>query len=122
MAGTGAEFVLPALIIAGLLARLAALGMIGFILVQSLTDVIGHGVAGADLGAWFDRFADALILDQRLLWTLPLLVIVLLGAGPVSGDQVLRHLRRNVPMGTKTGTKPDAAPKGGAKPLDFKRK
>lgn len=101
LAGTGAEFVLPLLIVAGLLARLAALGMIGFILVQSLTDVIGHGVGGADLGAWFDRFADAAILDQRLLWTLPLVVIVMMGAGPLSGDQIL-EVRRNLPKVGKT--------------------
>ena len=41
-AGTVAEFILPALIILGLLTRLSAIGMIGFIVVQSLTDLIGH--------------------------------------------------------------------------------
>ena len=37
--GTWAEFVLPVLIVIGLLTRLAALGMIGFVLVQTLTDL-----------------------------------------------------------------------------------
>lgn len=122
LAGTGAEFVLPLLIILGLLARLAALGMIGFILVQSLTDVIGHGVGGADLGAWFDRFADALILDQRVLWTLPLMVIVMMGAGRVSLDHALGKLRRNQPTDQKTGVAEAHRQKPDLKPLDFNRK
>ena len=43
VAGTWTEFVLPALIVLGLLTRLSALGMIAFIAVQSLTDLFGHG-------------------------------------------------------------------------------
>ena len=42
VAGTLAEFLLPALIVVGLLTRLAALGMIGFVVLQSLTDIVGH--------------------------------------------------------------------------------
>jgi len=90
-AGTWAEFLLPLLILVGLATRLAALGMIGFVLVQSLVDVTGHGVGGAALGAWFDRASDALILDQRGLWILLLLVLVMTGGGALSID---RHLRR----------------------------
>lgn len=86
LAGAWAEFVLPVLIVLGLLTRLAALGMIGFVLVQSLTDVYGHG-AGA--GAWFDRASDALILDQRALWLLLLAVLLCKGGGPISADRVL---------------------------------
>mgnify|MGYP001085224546 CR=1 FL=1 len=86
LAGAWAEFLLPALLVLGLLTRLAALGMIGFVLVQSLTDVFGHGAAP---GAWFDRASDALILDQRALWLFLLAVLVLKGAGPLSADQVL---------------------------------
>lgn len=86
MAGGYAEFVLPALILLGLLTRLAALGTIGFVVVQSLTDIWGHGAAA---GAWFDRTSDALILDQRALWVLLLFVLVLKGPGPVSADRVL---------------------------------
>jgi len=87
--GTLAEFILPCLIILGLLTRLTALGMIGFVAVQSLTDVYGHA-QGQALGAWFDRFPDAIILDQRALWTFLLIVLVVKGAGPISVDRVLR--------------------------------
>lgn len=86
LAGSWAEFVLPVLIVLGLLTRLAALGMAGFILVQSLTDIFGHGAAA---GAWFDRASDALILDQRAFWALLLAVLVLKGAGPFSADRFL---------------------------------
>ena len=79
VAGTWAEFILPALIVIGLLTRLSALGMIGFIIVQSLTDLIGHG--GLEhtetFGAWFDRFRVSGILDQRSFWIFMLLVLVL---------------------------------------------
>ncbi|EBA12694.1 DoxX family protein [Roseobacter sp. CCS2] len=95
-AGTIAEFVLPVLIIIGLLTRLAAFGMIGFIIVQSLTDLFGHGGIAHDgtLGAWFDRMPDALILDQRAFWVLCLLILVFKGAGTLSID---RGLFRNGP-------------------------
>lgn len=89
LAGTYAEFVLPALILAGLLTRLAALGMIGFVLVQSLTDIIGHGADATAIGAWFDRIPDSAILDQRLFWVLLLAVLVFKGAGPVSLDRLV---------------------------------
>ena len=86
LAGTWAEFALPVLIVLGLLTRLAALGMIGFVLVQSLTDIFGHGAAA---GAWFDRASDAVILDQRAFWVFLLAVLVLKGAGPLSADRLL---------------------------------
>jgi putative oxidoreductase len=41
--GTIAEFALPILIAIGLFTHPAAFGMIGFITVQSLTDLYGHG-------------------------------------------------------------------------------
>lgn len=88
-AGIVAEFVLPVLIILGLLTRLAALGMIGFIVMQSLTDLYGHGQWDA-LGGWFDRFADGLILDQRAFWVFVLLTLVIKGAGPLSLDRLFR--------------------------------
>lgn len=84
--GAWAEFVLPVLIVLGLFTRLAAIGMAGFVLVQSLTDVYGHGAA---LGAWFDRASDGLLLDQRGLWMLLLLVLICKGAGPISADRFL---------------------------------
>ncbi|MGJ8622606.1 MAG: DoxX family protein [Yoonia sp.] len=94
--GTIAEFALPVLIAIGLLTRLAAAGMIGFITLQSLTDLFGHGGIGQEgtLGAWFDRFPDALILDQRAFWVLCLLILVFKGAGVLSVD---RGLFRNAP-------------------------
>jgi putative oxidoreductase len=83
--GTWAEFVLPVLLLIGLFTRLAAIGMIGFVLVQTWVDVVGHGAA---LGAWFDRHADGLI-DARGFWVFPLLLLVLKGAGPLSVDAAL---------------------------------
>jgi len=92
VAGTWAEFILPVLIVVGFLTRLAALGMIGFVVVQSLTDIYGHNL-GSEVGAWFDRFADAVIMDQRALWVFLLLVLVIKGAGPISFDRALRPAR-----------------------------
>lgn len=93
VAGTWAEFILPALIVIGLLTRLSALGMIGFIVVQSLTDLIGHGgfEHPETFGAWFDRFPDSVIMDQRAFWIFVLLVLVVKGAGPLSLDAALRR-------------------------------
>lgn len=89
--GTYAEFALPILIVLGLLTRLAALGMIGFIVVQSLVDLFGHGGIAdpATLGAWFDRLPDGVILDQRAFWVFVLATLVLKGAGPISVDRLL---------------------------------
>jgi len=88
-AGTYAEFLLPILIVLGLFTRLAALGMIGFTLVQSYVDIAFHGVDAKTIGAWFDRFSDAAILDQRALWVFLLVYLVVKGAGAVSLDWVL---------------------------------
>lgn len=92
LVGTWAEFLLPTLIVAGLFTRLAAVGMIGFVGMQTLTDLRGHG---AELGAWFDRGADAVIADQRALWVLLLAVLVTKGAGPVSLDRLLGRFLRS---------------------------
>lgn len=95
VAGTWAEFILPTLIVIGLFTRLSALGMIGFVVVQSATDLVGHG--GLEhpetFGAWFDRLPDSAILDQRAFWVFLLLVLVIKGAGPLSVDRILvrRH-------------------------------
>jgi len=93
LAGTWAEFILPALIVLGLFTRLAALGMIGFVAVQSLTDLYGHNgwEDAAVLGAWFDKIPDGIILDQRALWVFLLAVLVIKGAGPLSFDRALRR-------------------------------
>ena len=91
LAGTWAEFILPVLILLGLFTRLASLGMIGFVAVQSIVDITGHGVAGKDIGGWFDKASDALIMDQRTLWVFVLIVLVVKGAGPLSLDRVLNR-------------------------------
>ena len=91
LAGTWAEILLPAAIVIGLFTRFAAAGMIGFVVMQSLTDLIGHGALNDPkvLGAWFDVATDGVILDQRALWIMLLLVLVFRGAGPVSADRLL---------------------------------
>ncbi len=88
---TYAEFLLPALILLGLLARPAALGMILFIIVMSVTDLLGHRRLEDTqvLGAWFDRAPDGIVLDQRMLWLFLLLVILIKGAGPLSLDRLI---------------------------------
>lgn len=93
LAGTWAEFILPALIVLGLATRLASIGMIGFVAIQSLTDLYGHGgiAHAATLGAWFDRFPDGVILDQRLFWVFVLSYLVIKGAGAISLDALLRR-------------------------------
>lgn len=94
VAGTIAEFVLPALIVIGLFTRLAAFGMIGFVVVQSLTDLYGHnGFENGVLGGWFDRLSDGLILDQRAFWVLCLLILVFKGAGALSLDRLIFRAR-----------------------------
>lgn len=96
--GAWAEVVLPALILLGLATRLAALGMIGFIAVQSATDIWGHGAGAGTIGMWFDRDSASLIADQRALWVLVLLILVLRGAGAVSLDSALaRRFARSRP-------------------------
>jgi putative oxidoreductase len=94
-AGTWAEFILPLLIVIGLFTRLAALGMIGFVVVQSLTDLYGHGGIehAGTLGAWFDKAPDSLILDQRAFWMLLLVTLVIKGAGLLSVDRFLTSQR-----------------------------
>lgn len=90
-AGTLAEFILPLLIVIGLFTRLASIGMIGFVIVQSLTDLYGHGgIAHSEtLGAMFDRIPDGVLLDQRMFWVFVLIVLVIKGAGPLSVDRLL---------------------------------
>lgn len=92
VAGTYAEFVLPLLVLLGLFTRLAALGMIGFIAVQTFVDVYVHKVGAETVGAWFDRFPDGVIADQRLLWIVPLAFLVMRGGGLVSLDALFGRL------------------------------
>lgn len=87
--GTWSEILLPILIVVGLFSRIAALGMIVFVAVQSYVDVTYHGVDGRFVGAMFDRFPDAIIWDQRLLWAFVLAMIVVNGPGKLSLDHLL---------------------------------
>ena len=102
-AGTWAEFILPLLIVLGLFTRLAALGMIGFVFVQSWVDLFGHGgIANGTLGAWFDRMPDGIILDQRAFWIFILLYLVLRGGGPLSLDRILSGSSRHQAAGLQS--------------------
>ncbi len=87
IAGTLAEYALPVLLVLGAFTRLAALGMIGFMLVQTLVDVTGHGVK---IGAWLNNAPE--LIDERTLWIFPLLVLVIKGAGPISVDRLAASL------------------------------
>ena len=93
LAGSWAEYLLPVLIVAGLFTRLAAVGMIGFVAVQSWVDVTGHGLGAADIGAWFDRNPASLLMDQRAFWLFLLVVLAVKGAGPLSADRLLARFR-----------------------------
>lgn len=91
--GTWAEFILPALIVIGLLTRLASLGFIGFIAVMTIVDITGHSVDATTIGAWFDGDPAALIMDQRAFWIFLLLVLVIKGGGKLSVDHLLGRSR-----------------------------
>ncbi len=87
--GTYTEIILPVLIVFGLLTRVAALGMIGFMAAQTYVDIYFHGADEKTLGALFDRVPDSLISDQRTLWVFVMLVLVIKGAGYISLDHLL---------------------------------
>lgn len=84
-AGTLAEFVLPILLVLGLMTRLAALAMIGFIFVQTVVDVTGHAVP---LGGLFDSAQG--LLDQRVMWIFLMAVLLIKGGGPIAIDALFR--------------------------------
>lgn len=89
LAGTWGEFILPVLIAIGLFTRVAAIGMVVFVFVQSIVDVVGHNADAATIGAWFDKASGAIILDQRAFWVFLLLFLVFRGAGPLSVDRFI---------------------------------
>jgi len=91
--GTIGEFFLPLMIAIGLFSRIAAIGMTIFIIVQSYVDIAGHGLEDKFIGSMFDRFQDAVIWDQRLLWVFPLLIIIVKGPGKLSIDHLLSRSR-----------------------------
>ncbi|MEM8630139.1 MAG: DoxX family protein [Pseudomonadota bacterium] len=85
---TWGEFILPLMIVLGFMTRIAAIGMIIFVAVQTYVDINGHGIAAADIGHWFDRSSSSLIADQRSLWVLLFALLVVMGAGPFSLDRL----------------------------------
>ena len=89
--GTYTELILPILIVVGLLTRISALGMIGFIGVQTFVDIKFHGVDDKTIGAWFDKAPDSALWDQRSLWIFLLLTLVIYGAGFFSLDHLLKR-------------------------------
>ena len=96
LAGTLGELVLPLAVVAGFATRVSALAMIGFIGVMSLTDIYGHGIDAQTIGQFFDSDPYAVIADQRLLWVMMLVVLVVTGGGAVSVDAaVSRWLLRS---------------------------
>lgn len=91
--GTYAELILPILLVAGLFTRIAALGMIGFVIVMTYTDVVGHGVDAETMGAFFDRASNA-AYDQRALWMFLFVFLAVKGPGPFSIDALLGRVTR----------------------------
>jgi len=92
---TYAEFILPVLIIIGLFTRIAALGMLIFISVQSYVDITAHAVDKETIGSFFDRIPDAAIVDQRLLWAFLFIYLIVYGAGKLSIDHLFFGRRFN---------------------------
>ena len=79
--GTGAEIVLPVLLIAGLFTRFSAAGLL------IMTAVIQFAV--------FDSFGDDLSNPDHYMWMLLLAVPLIKGAGVLSLDHlVLKYLRK----------------------------
>lgn len=100
--GMWAEFALPLMVAIGLFTRLSAVSMIMFIVVMSVVDIFGHGVAA---GSWFDGTPDAAILDQRLFWLLTLMLLVLFGGGRFSVDRFWQgHASRKNNSGVAAAT------------------
>ncbi|MBI1384593.1 MAG: DoxX family membrane protein [Rhizobiales bacterium] len=95
-AGTYGEVLLPLLVVVGLFTRIASLGMLAFIAVMTYVDINFHGVDAKTIGDFFDVVQDSPIADQRLLWALPLIYLVLRGPGAISLDGLLGGLvKRN---------------------------
>jgi putative oxidoreductase len=88
-AGSWGEFILPLLVVAGLFTRVASVGMIVFIAVQSFVDINFHGVDAGTIGSWFDRDSASLIMDQRALWAFLLVYLAVKGPGFLSLDHLL---------------------------------
>lgn len=92
-AGTYLEFILPVLLLIGLFTRLSAVGMIVFVLVQSVVDITAHAVDAETIGGLFDRASGSTILDQRAMWVFLLLYLAIYGAGKLSIDYLVSRRR-----------------------------
>ncbi len=92
-AGTYAEFILPILLLLGFFTRIAAIGMIVFVMVQTYVDIAIHKIDAETIGAWFDRLSDSAIMDQRALWFFLLFYLVIYGAGKLSLDYLFTRKR-----------------------------
>ena len=95
-AGTYAELLLPVMIVAGLFTRIAAIGMIGFVAVQTYVDIYALKVGPETVGAWFDNQSGSVVADQRTLWVFLLLILVLKGPGALSLDGLLGRFWPNL--------------------------
>lgn len=95
LSGTWVEFILPGLIIIGLLTRFAAIGMVIFIAFMTFVDLYGHGGISdpSIVGAWFDTDTTGIVLDLRIYWLFLLLYLIFRGAGPLSIDRLFRARR-----------------------------
>ncbi len=86
--GTFAEFILPLLLLLGLFTRLTSFSLIAFIAVMTIVDINFHGADAQTIGQFFDKTQDSAIADQRILWVMPLLVLMITGPGKVSLDYI----------------------------------
>ncbi|MEL6978725.1 MAG: hypothetical protein AAGM38_08625 [Pseudomonadota bacterium] len=91
-AGAYGEFILPGLIVLGLFTRIASVGMIIFIGVMTWVDAQRSPEEWNTL-LLFDNNADALLMDQRLLWLFLLLYLAIRGAGAISLDYLFGRTR-----------------------------
>jgi len=106
LAGTYGEILLPIMVVLGLFTRIASIGMIIFIAVQSYVDIAFHGADEATIGVLFDRLPNAVIMDQRLLWIFPLIYLIVKGPGLISLDTLLGRWMNGA---TKDASDSDAA-------------
>lgn len=92
-AGTYAEFILPILLVLGFFTRIAAVGMLVFVAVQTYVDIAVHKVDEETVGKWFDGISNSTIMDQRAFWVFLLLYLAIYGAGKISLDYLFTRDR-----------------------------
>jgi putative oxidoreductase len=84
--GAISELTLPILIVFGFMTRICAFSMLIFIVAMSVVDVFGHNIMP---GIMFDGDPSGIIVDQRLLWGLLFINLIVLGGGKLSVDMWL---------------------------------